>query len=887
MRLDQATAVLRPRSAWEAIDLGCALARRDWGKLMRGFLAVALPLWLLMFVALWDYPYVVGVLLWWTKPLLTRQPVHFMSRSLFGTVPGWRDFWSDRRAALWRGLLSGLTVRRFSVQRSFRLPVIMLEGLRGKAYNERCAVLGTHGGGSAFWLTYTAFKLEGVVTIALLATVNGFLTDSPYDEVMDAAMAGASAINAMPVWAVQVTNICYAAAVVLIEPFYASAGFALYINSRTHLEGWDIEVAFRRMSARLASLRGGVAAVLVSLAALTCLTDKAEAADPRRAAAAAQELSEDMEAADEDPTVEEEAEAEPGGAKARVEEILKAPEFALDVRKQRITEDETSLDLGLGGGGAALRWVGYLIIVAAVVAVVVLLLKGRHAGKMRLPETAALSDGPRVVMGMEITKESLPDDVPGTALTLWGQGMRLDALRLLYRGALAMMVGEARLPVEESDTEGDCLRHAAGLENRAAADWFGRLTSAWIGAAYADVFPADDGMRHLCATWPFGKPVATGAGRRTTAALSLLNVAAAMFLSGCGQNARYEDVTVGYKGAARFQPWLAASRLLEASWHVEVRPTPGALPDEGTLLILPLGGVRSRGEAKDLLRWANRGGHLVILGAATDRFRNDWLNDAVTAPPAGEPLLAELGVTIREETSIPSSVTCEIDGRTLTVSAVDELVMDTKPLRWCDVVAGEPSRAVLASAPRGAGRVTILTSAQPWRNKWISEHDHAELLEAVVSLGSVDSVVFVNSGRVTFLQMLLDHAWMPLAALTVLILCWLWRHLPRFGPPLPADADRTRHFAAQLVDNGVFLWKRLPRRAELTVALRRSVLAAAEERGLHHGQGDFTAQLAARSGLPVERVSRALGEDGLDRPEDFTAVVADLQRLHESCGARA
>ena len=883
MRLDQATAVLRPRSSWEAIDLGCALARRDWWRLMRGFLAVALPLWLLVFVALWNHPNVAGLVLWWTKPLLTRQPVHFMSRALFGAVPGWRDFWRDRRASLWRGLLSGLTIRRFSVQRSFRLPVIMLEGLRGKAYGERCAVLGTHGGGSAFWLTYTAFKLEAVVTLALLATVNNFLTDSPYDELWEAAKAGANAINEVPVWAAQLANLCYAAAILLIEPFYASAGFALYINSRTHLEGWDIEVAFRRMSARLAALRGGVAALLVGLTAVLCVPE-ATAADSRRTYQEVTQPAEEMEAPDEDAV---EEEVEESSAKERVEEILKAPEFAPDVRKRRISDDEMSLSLG-GGGSAALRWVGYLIIIAAVVAVVLLLLRGRFAGKVQLPEGAVLPDGPRVVMGMEITKESLPDDIPGTALSLWGQGRRLEALRLLYRGALASLVMEARLPVAESDTEGDCLRHAAGLEDRGAADWFGRLTSAWIGAAYADVFPMDGSLRELCGRWPFGKPAAAGAGPRAAAALSLLTVAgAALFLTGCGNNVRYEEMTVGYKGAARFQPWLAASRLLEASWQVETRTTPGALPEEGTMLVMPLGGVRSRGEAKDLLRWASKGGHLVVLGAATDRFRNDWLNDDVIAPAAGEPLLAELGVTIREDVSVPASVSCEIEGRTLTVSAADELVMDTAPLRWCDVVAGEPSRAVLASFPRGIGRVTILTSARPWRNRWIADHDHAALLEAVAVLSAVDSVVFVNSGRMTFLEMLLEHAWMPLAALVVLIVCWLWRHLPRFGPPLPSEGDRTRHFAAQLADNGVYLWKRLPRRADLTAALRRAVMAAAEERGLHHAHDDYAAQLAARSGLPVERVIRALGEEGLDRPEDFTETIADLQRLHESCGARA
>ena len=36
-----------------------------------------------------------------------------------------------------------------------------------------------------------------------------------------------------------------------IEPFYVGAGFGLYLNRRTQLEAWDLEIAFRRMRKRL------------------------------------------------------------------------------------------------------------------------------------------------------------------------------------------------------------------------------------------------------------------------------------------------------------------------------------------------------------------------------------------------------------------------------------------------------------------------------------------------------------------------------------------------------------------------------------------------------------------------------------------------------------
>ena len=131
MKLDEATAVLRPRSAWEAVDLGCALARRHWGKLMRGWLTVALPLWAIIALVFRDSPGWACFAIWLTKPVLTRQPIFFLSRALFGPPPRARDFWREWKSSLWRGMVAALTYKRLSFQRSFRLPVIILDDENG------------------------------------------------------------------------------------------------------------------------------------------------------------------------------------------------------------------------------------------------------------------------------------------------------------------------------------------------------------------------------------------------------------------------------------------------------------------------------------------------------------------------------------------------------------------------------------------------------------------------------------------------------------------------------------------------------------------------------------------------------------------------------------
>ena len=36
-------------------------------------------------------------------------------------------------------------------------------------------------------------------------------------------------------------------AICVVEPLYVAGGFGLYLNRRTELEAWDIEIAFRRI----------------------------------------------------------------------------------------------------------------------------------------------------------------------------------------------------------------------------------------------------------------------------------------------------------------------------------------------------------------------------------------------------------------------------------------------------------------------------------------------------------------------------------------------------------------------------------------------------------------------------------------------------------------
>jgi hypothetical protein len=129
----------------------------------------------------------------------------------------------------------------------------------------------------------------------------------------------------------------------------------------------------------------------------------------------------------------------------------------------------------------------------------------RHAFLIRLSGGAASFQPKtaRVVMGMEVTPESLPNDVPAAAWELWKQGRHRESLGLLYRGTISRAIEVSRVEIQESDTEGDCMKRVEEAGEPAHPAYFRGLTSAWTQLAYARLVPEDREVEALCQRWPF------------------------------------------------------------------------------------------------------------------------------------------------------------------------------------------------------------------------------------------------------------------------------------------------------------------------------------------------------------------------------------------------
>ncbi|MES9814760.1 MAG: hypothetical protein ABW159_18115 [Candidatus Thiodiazotropha sp.] len=113
MDLTRIAIKLRPRQAWESIDLGFAMARKWFIPLWSLWLCSALPM--MVVLALLPLPlWLAGLILWWFKPLYEPTLLYWLSRRLFAeTTPVKTVFRSWLKIVLPQ-LAANLTWRRFS-----------------------------------------------------------------------------------------------------------------------------------------------------------------------------------------------------------------------------------------------------------------------------------------------------------------------------------------------------------------------------------------------------------------------------------------------------------------------------------------------------------------------------------------------------------------------------------------------------------------------------------------------------------------------------------------------------------------------------------------------------------------------------------------------------
>ncbi len=483
MEIDRIAVALRPRTQWEALDLGFQMAREWWRPIWGVWLALYLPVAAILLIVM-PNKFHAALVLFWLKPLFDRAVLHAASRAVFGEECGVMATLRAYRDWLRPGLVGALTFGRFDTARSFTLPVSTLEKQTGSAARKRRSALGARTRGNAVWLTVVCLHLEWVAlfaTVIVVRMLEPTAADLVPDEAYDDDILGA--FREMFMWSTR-DVLHYVVAVSLVEPFFVTAGFALYLNRRTILEGWDIEVQLRRLEERL---RG------VAKAAVLLLTIVAGAAamigGPQPAMAEQNEKSPQHE----------------------ITEVLASPDFGSEREVKRwryIGEIDASNSKPHTFSESWLNLIRFisdisqgLIWVLAIVAILLIL----YALRRFLPEPRLLKRAyrpPDTLSGLDVAPESLPDDVAAAAAAAARAGRPREALSLLYRGALSALAHRYEVPLLAGYTEGDCVRAAGRSLPDAGVVYFRQLVDAWQAVAYAAQTPSTAGVEQLCSNWP-------------------------------------------------------------------------------------------------------------------------------------------------------------------------------------------------------------------------------------------------------------------------------------------------------------------------------------------------------------------------------------------------
>lgn len=504
MQLEQLAINLRPRNPWEALDLGGVLAAQWRGPAFKAWLATYWVVGLLLLALLNEHLEIAALILWWLKPAFDRVLLHVYGRALFGETPTLGQTLRALPGLLKApGLLSALTLRRLSTARSLLLPVWQLEQQRGKAARQRFQVLGARCRGHAFWLTFFCANMVTILWLAEVTIAQWLIPEGQgslfsWDELLHGDLAD---------WKVLTSNVLWMVAETIIEPFYMASGFALYLNRRSELEGWDMELAFRRMSQRKRS--DSVASRLIGIAlccAAVLLLMPTESAWAQQEAPTVTEPPAQAEA----PVS---AKPVPSPARKAIDAVLARPVFGQpreDWEWRLIPEEKKPPEFkppawlklveAFARGLAAVGKVAVALLALAAIGVLAWLLwRTRNAWWPQAAEQRLVQE---TLFGLDVRPESLPADVAAAARDALGQGKAIVALSLLYRGALSALIHRHQAEFRAGDTEDNCLQRSKPHLADAAFAYFARLLGAWRLAAYGHRLPQAEALLVLCDEWP-------------------------------------------------------------------------------------------------------------------------------------------------------------------------------------------------------------------------------------------------------------------------------------------------------------------------------------------------------------------------------------------------
>ena len=379
---------------------------------------------------------------------------------------------------------------------------------------------------------------------------------------------------------------------------------------------------------------------------------------------------------------------------------------------------------------------------------------------------------------------------------------------------------------------------------------------------------------------------------------------ATLLLVGCSRPSHKETRDIGYKGLARTQPFLALQRTIEElGWQPSNIHSLSEMPRRGTLVLSGGSGIRSS-VARQAMTWVEQGhGHLILLMDGTDSWQDDWNTDFFSLFTGVEglkqhPVIRALNLIPSEnridklsKSAKPDPLEYKLHREDLKFSDFGGITFETKDLTQpADFMIGEPEKAAVVSVPWHTGRITVVGNATAFRNRFIDQEQNAltfvRLLqfESFPDSGISDTVAFMLSSSDGFFTMLWQQYWMALIALISVIIFWLWKNIPRFGPQQPVRDTSARQFSEHLLMSGNFFWRH-GQTLDLLLPIRTAIQTKLQHRhGMHphEDEANIIEHLARFSGLPSERVASAWNASYIKDGRALLTCIQDLQTIEQS-----
>jgi hypothetical protein len=107
---------------------------------------------------------------------------------------------------------------------------------------------------------------------------------------------------------------------------------------------------------------------------------------------------------------------------------------------------------------------------------------------------------PQQAFGLDLNRDTLPDDIAAHAEQLW-QSQPRAALGLLYRGLLSHLLHDFDLTLKPADTELQVLAHVEQLQRAELLAFSRNLTNHWQNMAYGHRVPPASMQQELCDGW--------------------------------------------------------------------------------------------------------------------------------------------------------------------------------------------------------------------------------------------------------------------------------------------------------------------------------------------------------------------------------------------------